>query len=266
MSKIALLNFQKLDFCITRCVDYNEAMRKIDFENINHKNIFFVLDKPKEDSKKIVIMSHGFRSSSLGPARTFVDFSKILTDSGYSVLRFDQPNCGNSEGDFINSSFNEWVQVTTFFANKYLSLGYQVILLGQSMGATAIMAATAQKAIEGKIPCIILWVPGPVSDFNKPTDAIYEEEGQKYKGIFWQEAKDTDFFACLDKFKGGIHLVYGEKDRYVPKDQRDLAIEKVKAKNQPFMILKGQDHSPWEYDLAQNVYEQELKFIKKYLV
>ena len=240
-------------------------MKKIGFEYINHKNIFFILDEPQEDSKKIVIMSHGFRGSSLGPARTFVNFAKILTDNNYSVLRFDQPNCGNSEGDFIDSSFNEWISTTTFFANKYLKLGYKVVLLGQSMGATTTMAVTAQKNIEGKIPCIILWVPGPVSDFNKPTDVIYEEEGQKYKGVFWQEAKDTDFFACLDKFKGAIHLVYGEKDRYVSQEQRNQVIEKVKAKKQPVMILKDQDHSPWEYELAQNVYEQELRFIKKYL-
>lgn len=241
-------------------------MKSIGFEKINQKNIFFILDEPNEDSKKIVIMSHGFRGSSLGPARTFVNFTKVINDSGIGVLRFDQPGCGNSEGDFIDSSFNEWVATTTFFANKYLNLGYQVVLLGQSMGATTTMAVTAQKNIAGKIPCVILWVPGPTSDFNKPTDEIYEEEGQKYRGTFWQEAKDTDFFGCLDKYTGGIHLVYGEKDKYVPKEERDLVIEKVKAKNQPFMILKGQDHSPWQYDLAQNVYERELEFIKKYFI
>jgi hypothetical protein len=39
-------------------------------------------------------------------------------------------------------------------------------------------------------------------------------------------------------------------------------IEKVKEKSQPFMILKGQNHSPWEYDVCQKVYQEELEFIK----
>ena len=60
---------------------YNTLMKKIGFENINQKNIFFVLSEPNKDSKKIVIMSHGFRGSSLGPARTFVNFEKLINEN-----------------------------------------------------------------------------------------------------------------------------------------------------------------------------------------
>ena len=31
-----------------------------------------------------------------------------------------------------------------------------------------------------------------------------------------------------------------------------------------YIVLKGQDHSPWEYDLVQNVYKEELEKLKKY--
>jgi len=103
---------------------------KIFFEKINNKNVFCVLSEAEENKKQIVIMSHGFRGSSIGPARTFVDFARILNDNGISTLRFDQPNSGNSEGDYFESSFNEWVDTTTYFAKKYLDLGYKVLLLG----------------------------------------------------------------------------------------------------------------------------------------
>lgn len=43
-------------------------------------------------------MSHGFRGSSDDPARQFVDFQRLLNKEGFSVLRFDQPNSGNSDG------------------------------------------------------------------------------------------------------------------------------------------------------------------------
>lgn len=83
--------------------------RSVYFEEVNTKRIFHCLAEPESTTKKIVIMSHGFRGSSIGPARQFVDFEQMLTKNGYSVLRFDQPNCGNSDGDFLQSSFNEWV-------------------------------------------------------------------------------------------------------------------------------------------------------------
>jgi len=238
----------------------------VSFENINNKKVFQIFTKSDVSQKKIVIMSHGFRGSSIGPARTFVNFEKLLLEKGYSVLRFDQPNCGNSEGDFIESSFKEWVDTTTYFAKKYIEKGYKVALLGQSMGATTTMAVTARSEVKGKIPCIILWVPDPESTFDKDPNKVDEEEGQKYKELFWKEAFETNFFKNLKEYTGGIHLVYGENDKYVSKELRDEAVKRVKAKNQPTMILKGQDHSPWKYDICIDVFKEELKFLGKYFV
>jgi len=66
-------------------------------------------------------MNHGFRVRSIGPARTFVDFSRLLAVEGYSVLRFDQANSANSEGNYLESSFKEWVETSKFFALKYFN-------------------------------------------------------------------------------------------------------------------------------------------------
>jgi hypothetical protein len=238
----------------------------INFEKINSKKIFNIFTEPKISKKKVIIMNHGFRSSSIGPARTFVNFEKLLLKNGFSVFRFDQPNSGNSEGDYIDSSFKEWVDTTSYFANKFLEKGFKVCLFGQSMGATTAMVATLKKDLKGNIPCIILWVPGPVSDFNKSTNEIYEEEGQKYKGKFWKEARDSNFFKCLDEYDGAIHLVYGEEDKYISQVLRTKVIEAVKNKKQEVMILKGQNHSPWYFDSCQVVFTKELKFVKKYLL
>ncbi len=116
-----------------------------------------------------------------------------------------------------------------------------------------------------KIPCIILWVPDPKSTFNKEPDKIYEEGGQKYKGTFWQEARDSNFFDCLERYAGGIHLVYGESDKYISEDLRQQVISKVTGKGQPHLILEGQDHTSWDFDITQLVYKEELDFLKKYL-
>jgi len=235
------------------------------YESIKNKKIFQIFTEPEDLQKKIVIMSHGFRGSSIGPARTFVNFEKLLLEKDYSVLRFDQPNCGNSEGDFVNSSFKEWVDTTTYFAKKYIDKGYKVCLLGQSMGATTTMAVTSQSEVKNKIPCIILWVPDPESTFDKDPNSINEEEGQKYKESFWKEAFETNFFRNLKEYEGGIHLVYGENDKYVSQELRDQTVKHVQDKNQSVMILKGQGHSPWEYDICNEVYNEELKFLERYI-
>ena len=236
----------------------------VSFENINNKKVFQILTKPNIPTKKIVIMSHGFRSTSIGPARSFVNFERLLIKEDFAVLRFDQPCGGNSEGNYINSSFNEWVKTTAYFAKKYLELGYNVVLLGQSMGATTTMIVAGQKNLKNRISCIILWVPDAKSNVNVEPDKTYEENEQKYKGKFWIEAKKADFFGALDNYPGGIHLVYGEKDKYISQALRTQTVNKVRSKNQPCMILPGQGHSSWKYDAAQKVYVEEIKFLQKY--
>jgi len=235
---------------------------KVFFESINNKKIFCLLSEPDDNQKKMVIMSHGFRGSNIGPARTFVDFSRLLVEQGYSVLRFDQANSANSEGDYLQSSFKEWVETIAYFANKFIEEGYEVSLLGQSMGASATMIATNQPQIKNKIKKIILWVPDPETDFEGNPSDILEEGGQLYKNNFWQEAKDMDFFGCMDKYQGEIHLVYGESDKYVSNELKDETVKRVSLKNGKVLILDGQDHSSWEYKQAQKVYKEETTFLK----
>jgi len=236
--------------------------KKVGFKTINNKKFFYIFSKPKKDNKKIVIMCHGFRGTSVGPARTFVDFENMLLKNNYSTLRFDQPNGGNSEGDYLNSSFNEWIKTTVQLTDEFLKKGYQVFLLGQSMGATSIVIASSHKKLKNKIPCILLWVPDPKSTYKCQSEKIYEENGQQYKGKFWLEAKNANFFKCLNQYSGKIHLVYGEKDRYISRQLRQKVINKVKGKNQQVMILKNQDHSPWKFNISQKVYQEEITLLK----
>ena len=235
--------------------------RTISFETINNKQIFTILTEPESSQKRIVIMSHGFRGSSIGPARTFVDFETLLIQNGFSTVRFDQPCSGNSEGDFFDSSFSEWVKTIQYFAKKYLNLGYSVTLLGQSMGASATMIAVSQNELAKKIPKLLLWVPDPKITFTKQNESVAEEGGQKYQLKFWEEARESDFFYCLKNYPGKIHLVYGEIDRYLSKEIKEKVIAEFKKKQHSVLLLPGQDHSPWDFESAQKVYKEELLFL-----
>ena len=240
-------------------------MKTTNFETINQKQVFCILTEPEPTQKKIVIMNHGFRGSSVGPSRAFVDFERLLLKKGFSVLRFDQPCGGNSEGEYINSSFNEWVSTTSYCSQKFLDLGYQVVLLGQSMGATTTMVVAGQDKFKDNIPCIILWVPDAKSSTNVDSKKIYEEGGQKYFGRFWTEASEADFFGAMEKYPGGIQVVYGEHDKYVSKELRDKTVAKVQEKRQSSIVLPGQEHSAWEFDVIQQVYKEGIKFLSKHV-
>lgn len=237
------------------------------FETIQGKNIFCFLHQPDVPQKKIVIMSHGFEGTSTGDSRAFVSFARILVAHGITVLRFDQPHCGNSDGDFLDVSFDEWVNTIVYHAKKHTTQGYQVALLGYSMGATASVVATASKELQDKIVCLLLWVPDPKTTFTDLEDlyTIYEEDGEQFRVRFWQEAHRSGFFEALQRYTGGIHLVYGEHDRYIAKEIRQKVIAKVQEKDQPIMILPGQNHSHWSYDCFQQVFQHELKILDKYL-
>ncbi len=238
---------------------------KVYFETINNKKIFCTLLEPENNQKKMVIMNHGFRGSSIGTARTFVDFSRLLGKEGYSVLRFDQANSANSEGDYINSSFKEWVETTKYFSLKYLSLGYQIALLGHSMGGATVIAVSVEAQLNGLIKCILLWTPGDYDPkYNVEAEKTYEEKGQQYKGKFWQEVGDYKIKDCLRQFKGGIHLVFGESDKYISEKSRNEFKKIVKAKGEDFLLLPGQDHSDWEFKWAWKIYQEEIQKLKKY--
>lgn len=236
--------------------------REIFFEEINGKKVFIVTDLVV-GSKKLVLMSHGFRGTSCGPARQFIDFATLLNNNGISAVRFDQPHSGNSEGNYLQSSFNEWVQTTTYFAKKYLKAGYQVILMGQSMGASTSVIASTQLELKDKISALLLWVPDPKSTAIVDSDRIYEEGGQKYYGKFWQEARDSDFFSCLEQFEGKIHLVYGENDRYIEPELRQRVIDLAKKKGAKVDVLAGEDHSPWKCENAQEIMKKHINLLKR---
>lgn len=238
--------------------------RKVTLETLGDERLFTILTEPSIPQDKLVIMCHGFRGSSTGPARAFVNFESLLLEDGFSCLRFDQIGCGNSTGDFADSSFNAWVETISWLGAKYLHSSYRVALLGQSMGATAVVAASVTPELQGRIPCLALWVPDPKSDVVDVAEVMAEEDGQVYPTRFWSEARDSAFFDCLAAYEGGTHLVYGEHDRYVSAEQRTSVIDSVGAKGQPSMVLSGQNHSPWSYDAAQSVFAAEREFLARY--
>jgi uncharacterized protein len=209
-------------------------------------------------SKSIVIFCHGYRSNATGPQRLFVRTSRQLTEHCISALRFDQFGSGNSEGSFEESSFQDWLKTIRLIAEDYMGQGYRVVLFGQSMGASAVIAVAADLA---QVSAVVAWVPDAnVEDFEPPASGFLEEGGERVGTRFWQEAYDAKIAKCLQNVSMPAYIVQCSSDEYVSDANHQAIVKNA----QPYHIVEmreGYQHSAWTYSQATDVINKSVDFI-----
>lgn len=212
--------------------------------------------------KRIVLFCHGFRGSKIGPNRFFVRLARRLQADGVCALRFDQYGSGDSEGDFFDSSFTEWVTTTTTLAERYLADGYRVALLGQSMGAAAVLAAAAR--LGTRLCSVVAWVPDPSIDAPVEEGNYAEEGGQRVGWRFWREAHSADIPRRFLEITAPTLVFFATEDEYVSADNRQALIDS-RQPHQRIEILDGHTHSSWTYDQSEHVIVRSRDFLVTHL-
>ncbi|WP_409288521.1 alpha/beta hydrolase [Peribacillus sp. SCS-37] len=173
----------------------------------------------------LVIISHGFIGSKTGVDRLFVKAAEGLTKHGMGVLRFDYMGCGESPGNYGDTTFEEMISQTRAVIDHAFSLEWvdadNVILLGHSLGGAA-----AVHALEGdpRISRLIMWSAAakPYEDITR----LLEEGARKgssieYHGYTFTERyiaslSGYDPLALLGVFKGKALFVHGSRDEDIP--------------------------------------------------
>ena len=208
--------------------------------------------------KKIVIFCHGFRGSAIGPHRFFVRAARQLAERGISSLRFDQYGSGNSEGDFRDSSFLDWVQTTRGISKHYLSDGYLTALLGQSMGGAAAIAAAVELP---ELSAVVAWAPDPnLEPFAPSPDGVMEEAGQVVWDRYWQEAHAVRVADKLPLIKAPTYILQCSEDEYVSPQNREALAERARA-DQRVETLEGYSHSSWTYEQSKRAIQDSVEFL-----
>ncbi len=225
---------------------------------VNDHNLAAAETKVYPNNRKIVIFCHGFRSSSIGPNRFFMRAAAKLAEQGIDSLRFDQYGSGNSEGDFMESSFNDWIDSTIYIANKFLRDGYEVSLFGQSMGgATVIAAGTKLK----KISSVVAWAPDPsIDEYEGTRGGFHEEGGERVREGFWREAHKADIPRALRGLIAPAYIIQCGKDEYVSAENHQ-AISKNARKNHVVEMFSIYPHSAWTFDQATVIIDKSVSFI-----
>jgi uncharacterized OsmC-like protein/fermentation-respiration switch protein FrsA (DUF1100 family) len=115
---------------------------KVEFRGAAGDVLAARLDLPIAPPLAYALFAHCFTCSKDTRASTYV--SAALAESGIAVLRFDFTGLGGSSGDFGNSNFSsnvgDLIAAADFLRSRYRA---PEILIGHSLGGTAVLAAAA---------------------------------------------------------------------------------------------------------------------------
>jgi uncharacterized OsmC-like protein/alpha-beta hydrolase superfamily lysophospholipase len=118
---------------------------RFDFPNAQGQKLAALLDRPAGEPRAYALFAHCFTCGKDIHAAKRV--AEGLTALGIAVLRFDFTGLGSSEGEFANTSFSSNVADLVAAANELRrSARAPAILIGHSLGGTAVLAAGAEVA------------------------------------------------------------------------------------------------------------------------
>ncbi len=209
---------------------------------------------------KVVIFCHDLCGASTGDNRFFVRAAQALAAKGISSLRFDQFGSGNSDGDFLQSGFYDWVKTICAIAEDYKAHGHAVALMGQGVGAAAAIAAAAEKpfisSVFGCAPRLQL------EDFPSPPESPVVEKGQQLQARFWQEAYTARVADKLAALKTPVYVMQCMADEYADERSRKTIAEK--AAQHTVESWEGYAQSGWTPEQAQQVIGKSAAFLAQH--
>ena len=175
------------------------------------------------DGAPLAILCHGYRGT---PSRDFCGGADVCFQAGCNVLLIEQRAHGASEGHTISFGVNERYDVVRWanYAVERFGSGVRIVLAGISMGATAVLMATALPLPEN--------VRGVIADcpFTSPRAIICEVGRQRgfpaeavwpfavlsarlYGGF---NPNGADAAEAVKRARVPILLIHGEDDDFVP--------------------------------------------------
>jgi uncharacterized OsmC-like protein/fermentation-respiration switch protein FrsA (DUF1100 family) len=225
--------------------------QKVNFEGYDGSLLSALLEYPSHAPRAYVLFAHCFSCGKDIAAASRI--SRALVALGFSVLRFDFTGLGNSQGDFENTNFSSNVQdlinAASFLENEHMG---PEILIGHSLGGTAVLAAAA-----GIKTCRAIVTIGSPFDPQNVTKNFgldlqtIEEQGEaevslggrkfKIKKQFLDDVRSADSSNAIAHLRKPLLVMHSPLDRIVSINEAEKIY--VAAKHpKSFVSLDNADH------------------------
>jgi len=252
------------------------------------EDIYGVMHRPANKKRRrgilsktpAVVFCHGFAGNKIEAHRIFVKMARALEKKGIVSLRFDFRGCGDSSGDFKDTTVMDEVEDTdraiNFIKRQPGIDRTKIGIIGLSLGgAVAAYAASRHKEVKA----LVLWAPA--ADLVEEAEQIRSENGvqeiKKLKAVdyygtllgrpFIKQIPRVQPLLAIKKYRGAALIIQGTRDDSVPlghslgfyraMKKNGLSVERV--------LIKGANHVFSSYAWEEEVISRTLVFLERYL-
>lgn len=227
--------------------------QKISIQNSHNEKLVGLMTAPsdKKERHPSIILAHGFGVTK-EESGMFDNIANNLAKAGFMVFRFDFSGCGESEGDYSETSLSKLRDDLSCILDYVKSRpdvdDLKVGILGQSFGTATIIA------LKPKVQCLIM-----TSSVSHPQDTLkrsfadgFNPDGVseklkssgkiiKIKSQFWADLNNYELLKFIKKINIPILFIHGSNDDKCPISEME-AYFKNANKPKKKVILKGADH------------------------
>jgi len=224
---------------------------RFDFPNAQGQKLAALLDRPVGEPHAYALFAHCFTCGKDIHAAKRV--AEGLTALGVAVLRFDFTGLGSSEGEFANSTFSSNVADLVAAANELRRRARApAILIGHSLGGTAVLAAAAEVAEARAVvtiaaPCDPTHVTGVFKDRLDEIAAKGEVEatlaGRQFRisRAFVDDLAEHKLLARIADLRKALLIFHSPTDEVVGIENASRIFAAAKHPKS-FVSLAGADH------------------------
>lgn len=248
---------------------------KVSILNENNEKLVGIETAPsiEKENYPTVILAHGFGVTK-EESGMFDSIAKNLSEAGILVFRFDFSGCGESEGDYSETSLSklksDLFKILEFVKSQPKVDTSRIGILGQSFGTATTIT------LEPKVKCLIMmgstshpketliklfgegYNPDSISTRVKPSGVI-----TKLKPQFWKDFDNHKLLDSIQKIYCPILFIHGEKDDKVPLYEMEAYFNNANEPKEK-IIIEGADHGLRPH--RDKMYKIVVDWFKKYLV
>jgi alpha/beta superfamily hydrolase len=248
---------------------------KIQFTNSKGLTLSGYVDLP-EDKKPIAyaVFAHCFTCSK--DLKAIGNINSSLAKEGIAVLRFDFTGIGESEGEFSDSNYSDYLS-DLFFSTEFLSFHYEApkILIGHSLGGC--IAIESAGKITSVNAVIVIGTPAEpsmlsaklrITKENAESEGIAETEiggiKYKFKKQFFEDLETHRLEPYIRNLGKPLMVMHSPIDSYTPFEDGEK-IFKTAGYPKNFITLDKVDHLMLNKEDALYTGSVIAAWVKKYI-